>query len=555
MSRLRGLVGCATILPVSQHNLETRMATKAFLRILLMGLVGSFFFLPSPRAADQRPVVAVFDVQTKFLKLSKVKQDMLTELLGQELGVGGVYQVMPPGDVKRALLEQSSESFKACYDEKCQIDLGRQLPANKLVTTTVMKLGGKCRVSASLYDLKRQTTDLVAKEKVACDEVALAGAVERVAAKLRDWTGDTATRVELPRETRNAQATAPAGDKDYKQALNKAWRELARKVRSGSDEEKLERYQTFLADYPSDNPHAYKVQANIDALEAMLDKLAAAGRTAEEKKVALETQRKLAQEMKAAYNAAKAKKGSAGERLAAWERFLVNFSEDNPYVKTAQRKIDGLRVQAKREGPSEKSGKGGVTWVRSAATGLEFTKSEITVAQYRACVDWGNCTKPNDKSASEYCNWGYPDRDAHPVNCVDWNQAKSFCEWVGGRLPTEKEWEAEASNKGSREYPWGAAEVSCERAIWGDWLRTDGCGKDSTWPVCSKPRGNSVSGLCDMSGNVWEWTSSADYSVRVPRGGSWYDDKSTYLRASNRFRFTPTPRNSNCGLRCVRSSQ
>ena len=146
------------------------MAPRAVSRVFLMGLVGSFLFLPSPRAAEQRPVVAVFDVQTKFLKLSKVKQDMLTELLGQELGVGGVYQVMPPGDVKRALLEQSSESFKACYDEKCQIDLGRQLPANKLVTTTVMKLGGECRVSASLYDLKRQTTDIVARTKCACTE-------------------------------------------------------------------------------------------------------------------------------------------------------------------------------------------------------------------------------------------------------------------------------------------------------------------------------------------------------------------------------------------------
>ena len=161
------------------------MASRVFARVFLMGAVGSIFFLPSPRADEQRPVVAVFDVQTKFLKLSKDKQDMLTELLGQELGVGGVYQVMPPGDVKRALLEQSAESHKKCYDEKCLVELGKQLPANKLVTTTIVKLGGECRVAASLYDLKRQTTDLVAKEKVACDEVALAGAVERVAAKLR----------------------------------------------------------------------------------------------------------------------------------------------------------------------------------------------------------------------------------------------------------------------------------------------------------------------------------------------------------------------------------
>jgi hypothetical protein len=147
---------------------------------LVVGLM-----IPLAVAADQRPVVAVFDVQIQFFKLPQAKRDMLTNLLGQELGIGGVYQVMPPGDVKRALVDQSAESYKECFDEKCQIQLGRQLPANKLVTTTVMKMGKMCRVAASLYDLKRQTTDLVAKEKCGCDAAVLAGAIEKVAAKLR----------------------------------------------------------------------------------------------------------------------------------------------------------------------------------------------------------------------------------------------------------------------------------------------------------------------------------------------------------------------------------
>ncbi|MBW2701239.1 MAG: SUMF1/EgtB/PvdO family nonheme iron enzyme [Deltaproteobacteria bacterium] len=70
---------------------------------------------------------------------------------------------------------------------------------------------------------------------------------------------------------------------------------------------------------------------------------------------------------------------------------------------------------------------------------------------------------------------------------------------AGGRLPTEKEWEAEASNNGSRKYPWGDEKVSCERAVMRE-EGVDGCGRDLTWPVCSKTLGNSVSGLCDMSG-------------------------------------------------------
>ena len=91
-------------------------------------------------------------------------------------------------------------------------------------------------------------------------------------------------------------------------------------------------------------------------------------------------------------------------------------------------------------------------------------------------------------------------------------------------MPTEEEWAAEASNGQTRDYPWGNQEVSCDYAIWGEGNRKDGCGKEMTWPVCSKPKGNSVSGLCDMSGNVWEWTSSlyeSGEAARVLRGGSW----------------------------------
>ncbi len=89
-------------------------------------------------AGDERPIVAVFDIQTKRVKLTRIKRGILTELMASELVQGGVYRVMPPGDVKRMLLEQSKESYKECYDDKCQIKLGRQLPADKLLTTSIM---------------------------------------------------------------------------------------------------------------------------------------------------------------------------------------------------------------------------------------------------------------------------------------------------------------------------------------------------------------------------------------------------------------------------------
>ena len=213
------------------------------------------------------------------------------------------------------------------------------------------------------------------------------------------------------------------------------------------------------------------------------------------------------------------------------------------------------------------AGKAGVEWVNSKYAKVSFARSETTVAQYRACVEAGKCESKHhlDKSDSKYCNWGYSDRDNHPMNCVAWYGAEQFCEWAGGRLPTEQEWEAEAGAGGSRMYPWGGENPSCTRCIMDDkstkgsaGSETDGCGEDHTWPVCSKRRGDSVSGLCDMAGSVWEWTSSwydSDKKKRVLRGGSWFYDYFLYFRASYRSGYSPDVRHDNFGFRCVVSSQ
>ncbi len=203
-----------------------------------------------------------------------------------------------------------------------------------------------------------------------------------------------------------------------------------------------------------------------------------------------------------------------------------------------------------------------------------MTKSEITVAQYRACNRAGICSLPKTVS---YNNWSKKGRDRHPINGVDWKQARAFCAWAEGRLPSEAEWEYAARSGGKdRQFPWGDEQGTCARAVTdepgtqGPSGETDGCGEDRTWPVCSKPAGNTSQGLCDMAGNVWEWVEDCwhrDYTgaptdgkawntgchshYRINRGGSWnYPAKN--MRATRRDHNSATLKSSDVGFRCAK---
>ena len=94
------------------------------------------------------------------------------------------------------------------------------------------------------------------------------------------------------------------------------------------------------------------------------------------------------------------------------------------------------------------------------------------------------------------CNWGMSDRDDHPINCVDWGQARTFSRWVGGDLPTEAQWAYAA--RGGQTFKYAGSNDPDEVA----WYRSNS-GK-RTHEVKTK-RKNGYQ-LYDMSGNVWEWT-------------------------------------------------
>jgi len=196
---------------------------------------------------------------------------------------------------------------------------------------------------------------------------------------------------------------------------------------------------------------------------------------------------------------------------------------------------------------------------------------EVTQTDYRGCVEAGVCA-PVD--ASRCFVWtgaafvrGAPLPEPlagaeHPVVCVDWYQAQTYCAALGKHLPTEAEWERAAAGTTRRRYPWGNSEPRCELA------QFDDCG-EHTRPVGTRPQGATPEGVQDLAGNVSEWihdwydreayarpwrnnpTGSSTGIVRVVRGGSYYDG-STVLRAAYRYGLNPISGFSTVGFRCAR---
>lgn len=203
----------------------------------------------------------------------------------------------------------------------------------------------------------------------------------------------------------------------------------------------------------------------------------------------------------------------------------------------------------------------------------EIDTTEVTVAQYRACVEAGVCSArglelPSSGTADQpelawTCNWGKPDRDRHPINCIDWEAAVTFCTWAGKHLPTPNEWERAARGTDGRRYPWGNDPVRAtpqanladqtllgnEPGGWG--LAEFNDGYVSTAPVGSFPDGDAPSGAKDMAGNVWEFVAAGNGARHEMRGGAW----SYYpiaLRVSDKAYAPNGRRNGDTGFRCAR---
>lgn len=164
--------------------------------------------------------------------------------------------------------------------------------------------------------------------------------------------------------------------------------------------------------------------------------------------------------------------------------------------------------------------------VDSPTEGYWIDKYEISNAQHQMCVDAGGCYELNYADDTRYNGANYP------VIGVRVFDAERYSAWVGGALPTSGELEYAAGGENQTIYPWGDefdgtkfnfCDTNCSKLIkddsWND-------GHTLTAPVDSYPEGASWVGAQNMSGNVWEWTSSwndESQTKRIIHGGSWED--------------------------------
>jgi formylglycine-generating enzyme required for sulfatase activity len=189
--------------------------------------------------------------------------------------------------------------------------------------------------------------------------------------------------------------------------------------------------------------------------------------------------------------------------------------------------------------------------------GFLMDKTEVTWGQYKRFL--AASSRPPPKSPV----WGMP--EALPASSITWPEASAFCDWVGGRLPTEAEWERAARGDDSRQYPWGNT--------FDPWrCNTRDGGPHAPTPAASYPESVGPYGVLDLAGSVSEWCSdwyAEGYdakgpvenptgpkagTTRVVRGGNWMSP-SAWVRVASRMGTEPTWPGPMQGFRCVQDDR
>jgi formylglycine-generating enzyme required for sulfatase activity len=162
---------------------------------------------------------------------------------------------------------------------------------------------------------------------------------------------------------------------------------------------------------------------------------------------------------------------------------------------------------------------------------------EATVAGWNDCVKAGACAGL------------MREEPGRPARGVTFEQARQYCAWAGGTLPTDDEWLFAAAGDKARRYPWGDTGAVCSRAGWG--LAHGPCAQGDAGPDWTgiHPGDVTPDGIADMGGSVAEWVVRAD-GTATTRGGCWASSFAAELRTWHESARAPTDKRDDTGMRC-----
>jgi len=138
---------------------------------------------PGGAMAKEKPIIALFDIEDQGSGLNQEQLARLTQYLAVHLAEKG-YQIIPRDQIRKRILELKKESYKSCYDQACQVELGRELAAQVSVSSKIIRIGDQCNMTATFYDLRRAATSRAASVKGECSEASLGKAIEKIAVEL-----------------------------------------------------------------------------------------------------------------------------------------------------------------------------------------------------------------------------------------------------------------------------------------------------------------------------------------------------------------------------------
>jgi Ca-activated chloride channel family protein len=147
------------------------------------GLLVSWLALDGGAAVAAQPVVAVFELETSGVRFYRPAQQRLNSYLANKLAGTG-YRVIPPGQLRHRLRAQKRASYRPCYDQACQIEIGRELAAEKSLSAKVLRLDERCIVALTLFDLKRAASERAADAGGGCGVTDVALSIERAVGRL-----------------------------------------------------------------------------------------------------------------------------------------------------------------------------------------------------------------------------------------------------------------------------------------------------------------------------------------------------------------------------------